>query len=143
MRQIVFCSSTGFSRPFTPGISVIHCGYPTSKDGTMMEMILDGQPARCSVAPVLAHCCDNGLPGNPEAAHLQAADELLRRHGMSLADYKVSRVDAGFDGADDSVLFVVRVGRDIDVFTLNEVLTAVQLARGLSPSAQLDVVFQS
>jgi len=109
----------------------------------MMEMILDEQPARCSVAPVLAQCSDGGLPDNPETAHLQAADELLRRHGMSLADCEVSRVDAGFDGAEDSVLFVVRVGGDVDVFALNEALTAVQLARGLSPSAQLDVVFQS
>jgi len=109
----------------------------------MMEMILGEQPARCSVAPVLAQCSDGGLPDNPEAAHLQAADELLRRHGMSLADCEVSRVDAGFNGAEDSVLFVVRVGGDIDVFALNEALTAVQLARGLSPSAQLDVVFQS
>lgn len=49
-------------------------------------------------------------------------------------------MSAGF--AEDSVLFVVRVGSDIDVFALNEALTAVQLARGLSPSAQLDVVFQ-
>jgi len=110
----------------------------------MMEMILAEQPARCSVAPVLAQCSDGGgLPDNPEAAHLQAAGELLRRHGMSLADCEVSRVDAVFDDAEDSVLFVVRVGSDIDVFALNEALTAVQLARGLSPSAQLDVVFQS
>jgi len=115
----------------------------TNEEKAMMEMILDAQPVQCSVAPVLAQCGDGGVPANPEAAHLRAADELLQRHGMSLADCEVSRVDAGFDGADGSVLFVVRVGGDIDAFALNEALTAVQLARGLSPSTELDVVFQS
>ena len=94
-------------------------------------------------AHAVAPCGDSGLPDDPEAAHLQAADELLRRHGMSLAQCEVSRVYAGFDGGNDAVLFVVCVGRDVDVFALNEALTAVQLARGLSPSAQRDVVFQA
>ncbi len=117
----------------------------------MMEMTLDDRTTRCEVelgpmlamAPVVSLSGDGGLPDDPEAAHLEAADELLHRSGMSLADCEVSRVYAGFDGGDDAVLLVVRVGRGVDMFALNEALTAVQLARGLLPSAQLDVVFQA
>lgn len=78
-----------------------------------------------------------------EEAHLDAAAELLRRHGLSLADCRVARECAGLDAADDAVLYVVQVGEGVDVFALNEALTALQYARGLSPSAQLDVVFAS
>nr|WP_315592211.1 hypothetical protein [uncultured Cupriavidus sp.] len=78
-----------------------------------------------------------------EEAHLDAAAELLRRHGLSLADCRVSRECAGLDAVDDAVLYVVQVGEGVDVFALNEALTALQYARGLSPSAQLDVVFAS
>ncbi|WP_257993434.1 hypothetical protein [Cupriavidus pauculus] len=77
-----------------------------------------------------------------EALHLDAADALLRRHGRSLADCQVSRECAGLDVEDDAVLYVVRVGEGFDTYALNEALTALQLARGLTPSAQLDVVFQ-
>lgn len=78
-----------------------------------------------------------------EEAHLDAAAELLRRHGMALAGCRVSRECAGLDAADEAVLYVVQVGENVDVFVLNEALTALQYARGLSPSAQLDVVFAS
>ena len=77
-----------------------------------------------------------------EALHLDAADALLRRHGRSLADCQVSRECPGLDAEDDGALYVVRVGAGIDTYVLNEALTALQLARGLTPSAQLDVVFQ-
>ena len=77
-----------------------------------------------------------------EAAHLDAAAELLQRHGMSLADCRVSRELAGFHGENGAVLIVVQVGKGVDVFALNEALTAVQYARGLTPSARLDVVFE-
>ncbi len=84
-----------------------------------------------------------GRPVDPEAAHLEAAGELLHRHGLSLADCRVSRECAGAEAGDAAVLYVVRVGVDVDAYALNEALTAMQLARGLTPSAQLDVVFES
>lgn len=77
-----------------------------------------------------------------EALHLDAADALLRRYGWSLASCEVSRECASLDAGDDAVLYVVRVGGGVDTFALNEALTALQLARGLTPSPQLDVVFQ-
>lgn len=77
-----------------------------------------------------------------EALHLDAADALLRRYGWSLASCEVSRECASLDAEDDAVLYVVRVGGGADTFALNEALTALQLARGLTPSPQLDVVFQ-
>lgn len=109
----------------------------------MMEMMLDRATHSRMPAPTPAvACADGSRPANPEAAHLEAAAELLLRHGLQLADCHVSRLRVGFDEDADAVMYVVRVGAGADIFALNEALTAVQLARGLTPSAQLDVVFE-
>lgn len=117
----------------------------------MMEMMLDhvGPPSRQvlqgAVSQRVPDCQGAHGPervAEREAAHLGAAEALLHKHGMSLADCRVLRECAEFDAADGAVLYVVHVGQDVDTYALNEALTAVQLARGLVPSAQLDVVFQ-
>jgi diadenosine tetraphosphatase ApaH/serine/threonine PP2A family protein phosphatase len=86
---------------------------------------------------------DARCPTDAEAAHLNAAAELLQRHGLSLSSCSVSRVRQGLDIDDDAVSYVIRVGAGVDIYALNEAVTPLQLVRGLSPSAQLDVVFQS
>lgn len=119
----------------------------------MMEMMLNHVAHPSVVSPLRRDAtagsqegvAEAGTPMDAatlEAAHLDAADELLGRHGLSLADCRISRECVGIDAEDDAVLYVVHVGEGIDTYALNEALTALQLARGLQPSAQLDVVFQ-
>ena len=110
-------------------LTVTAAEVTTAKAAAKVATMLDLEP-KADVAAV-------------SRAHLDAAAELLRRHGLSLADCRVARECAGLDAADDAVLYVVQVGEGVDVFALNEALTALQYARGLSPSAQLDVVFAS
>ncbi|MBY4729812.1 hypothetical protein [Cupriavidus pauculus] len=86
---------------------------------------------------------DPSCPKDAEAAHLEAAAELLQRHGLSLSACSVSRVRHGLNVDDDAVSYVIRVGAGVDIYALNEAVTAMQLVRGLAPSARLDVVFQS
>lgn len=121
-----------------PGANV-----PAAKVATMPDLQTKADCAAVSRAASEQQGRARSNAGDLEAAHLDAAAELLRRHGLSLADCRVSRERAGLDAVDDAVLYVVQVGEGADVFALNEALTALQYARGLSPSAQLDVVFAS
>ncbi|RZT42745.1 DUF6461 domain-containing protein [Cupriavidus agavae] len=118
----------------------------------MMEMTLNRMPAAMpdpfaagrAVRAVVSGVALGGGTGGPddEAAHLAAAATLLQRHGIALDQCVVVRERAGFEASDEHVQYVVRVGEKADIFALNEGLTAVQVARGLVPSARLDVVFE-